>query len=150
MKVYAYILEFRQNSRALADIVSSILLLLSFCFFSYALYLSRVMNKQTIFLSLMTAGIVAWWVYCYRRQQQGRTVYYRIGLLFAGAGWAVMMSGWNWISILLLIAALIEKQVKFPQEVAFDDSGIVINTLPKKIYAWSDVKNVVWKDGILT
>lgn len=150
MKVYTYILEFRQNSRALADIISTILLLLSFVFFCYTLYIIRVMTKQTIFLSVMTAGIVGWWIYCYWRQQQGKTAYYRIGLLMAAAGWAVMMSGWNWISILLLITALIEKQVKFPQEVAFDDNGIVMNTLPKKRYTWSAVKNVVWKDGILT
>jgi hypothetical protein len=98
----------------------------------------------------MTAGIVGWGIYCYRLQQNGKTAYYRFGLLMAGAGWAAMMSGWNWTSILLLVAALLEKQVKFPQEVAFDDTGIVLNTLPKRNYAWSAVKNVIWKDGILT
>ena len=51
---------------------------------------------------------------------------------------------------LFLIAALLERQVKFPQEIGVDDNGITFNTLPQKEYEWKDINNLLLKEGILT
>ena len=48
------------------------------------------------------------------------------------------------------MAAALEKQVKFPVEIAFDDNEIVRNSFPKKYYYWNELNNVVIKDGMLT
>jgi hypothetical protein len=48
------------------------------------------------------------------------------------------------------MAALLEKQVKFPQEIAFDEEEIVFNSFPKKKHQWNELNNAILKDGILT
>ena len=45
---------------------------------------------------------------------------------------------------------MLEKQVKFPEEIAFDENEIVKNSFPKKRFSWSELNNVVLKDGLLT
>ncbi|MEN9685000.1 MAG: hypothetical protein RLZZ28_786, partial [Bacteroidota bacterium] len=54
------------------------------------------------------------------------------------------------IALIYFIAAILEKQVKFPQELAFDGEEIIVNSLPKKRYEWQDISNIVLKDGMLT
>ncbi|MBV9962923.1 MAG: hypothetical protein JO072_11815 [Parafilimonas sp.] len=73
--------------------------------------------------------------------------------------WALYASAFLWllnplhqpfIGIVFIIAALLERQVKFPQEIGFRKEGITFNTFPFKNYTWQQVKNVVLKDDIIT
>ena len=50
----------------------------------------------------------------------------------------------------ILIAALFERQVKFPYEIAVDPAGILINTFPKKFYPWAEINNMLIKDDYIT
>jgi hypothetical protein len=52
--------------------------------------------------------------------------------------------------LIYLIASLLEKQAKFPQEIAFGKEEIVFNSFPKKIFLWDELNNVIIKDGIIT
>ena len=52
--------------------------------------------------------------------------------------------------MLYIIPLFLERQIKFPEEIGFDDEGITINTFSKKFYPWSLINNVVLKDGLLT
>jgi len=54
------------------------------------------------------------------------------------------------IAGIFLIGALFERQVKFPYEMAFDPTGIVINTFPKKYYSWTLIQNALIKDDLIT
>jgi hypothetical protein len=45
---------------------------------------------------------------------------------------------------------LLEHQVKFPLEIGFSENQIVFNTLFRKKYNWSQLSNVMLKDGMLT
>ncbi|MBS1745165.1 MAG: hypothetical protein JST21_03230 [Bacteroidetes bacterium] len=54
------------------------------------------------------------------------------------------------IGIFFIVAALLERQIKFPQEIGFSNDGITFNTFPFKHYNWDDVRNVVLKDDIIT
>ena len=60
------------------------------------------------------------------------------------------MQNGKWIGLIFLVAAILEKQAKFPQEIAFDNDEIVFNTFPKKQYSWTDFNNIIIKDGIIT
>ncbi|MFN5986200.1 MAG: hypothetical protein ACK42B_04880, partial [Chitinophagaceae bacterium] len=71
------------------------------------------------------------------------------GLLFASWGWYLQPNGLI-IAGIFLIAALFERQVKFPSEIAFDEAGVVLNTFPKKYVPWSALQNVLIKDNVLT
>lgn len=148
MKVYDFIIVIKTTHHTLVDTVSRMMLLLSIALFGYTISHAPI-NKYSILLMVLMAGMIAWWIYCYLRQKKGRPVFYRLGLLMATAGW-LTLTRFSWITILFFIAVLLEKQVKFPQEIAFDENGIVFNTLPKKYYPWSAIKNAVLKDGILT
>jgi hypothetical protein len=54
------------------------------------------------------------------------------------------------IAILYGLLALLEKQIKFPEEIGFNKTGIIINAFFKKHYEWSFINNVILKDGLLT
>jgi hypothetical protein len=54
------------------------------------------------------------------------------------------------IGIFYIIAALLERQIKFSQEIGFSAEGITFNTFPFRNYLWQDVKNAVLKDNLLT
>ena len=54
------------------------------------------------------------------------------------------------ISIFFIVAALLERQIKFPQEIGFTSQGITFNTFPFKNYTWQQVSNVMLKDNLLT
>jgi hypothetical protein len=54
------------------------------------------------------------------------------------------------IALLYGVLALLEGQIKFPEEIGFDKTGITINTLFKKKYEWNFINNIVLKDGLLT
>ena len=54
------------------------------------------------------------------------------------------------ISLFYVLAAILERQVKFQQQIGFDKSGITINSFPKKHYDWNEIQNALLKEGILT
>ena len=45
---------------------------------------------------------------------------------------------------------LFERQAKFPLEIGFSEDSIVINTLFRRRYRWTDFNNIVLKDDLLT
>ncbi len=45
---------------------------------------------------------------------------------------------------------MLEKQVKFPDEIGFSEETVVINSFPKKKFNWTDIQNVILKDNLLT
>ena len=52
--------------------------------------------------------------------------------------------------LFFLAMALLEKFALMPEEIGFGEKEIVISGLwPKKI-RWSELNNVIWKDGIIT
>ena len=54
------------------------------------------------------------------------------------------------MAILYAIAGLLEKQVKFPQEIGFSENEISFNTFPRKVLKWNELNNTLIKDGLIT
>jgi hypothetical protein len=152
MKLQDYIIELKKPSYLIADLVSRLMLMIAIAVFGYAVFLVRSINWYTIVMSLLVIGMIASWIQCTVKHKRGEIPYYRLGLLLATIGWVIAQrhGGPLWIPILYAVATLAEKQVKFPQEIAFNEDGVIINTIPKREYAWSALSNVVLKDNILT
>lgn len=148
MKVYDYIIVLRKPSYLLVDLVSRFMLMIALAILGYTVFWIPFTWFSVYLLALM-AGIAGWWIYCTLQANKGKMPFYRLGLLLATIGIGSLFQV-HWITFLYFLAVISEKQVKFPQEIAFDGNGIVINSLPKKNYSWQDVSNVVLKDGILT
>ena len=144
-RTYQFIIELKRPSYKSINWISQLMLLLSLAAFSFVFFQGLVQPK--IIFSIV--GIIAWWTFCFWQSKNGKIVYYRIGLLFACLGWFFIQNG-NCIALIFLIAAILEKQAKFPQEIAFDNDEIVFNTFPKKKYNWTDFNNIIIKDGIIT
>ena len=150
MKVYDYIIVCKRRGFKLVDGISQLMLFLALLVFSSSLSNTVVPTTgQIIQIVVINGSIIGWWIYCYVGQKKGNAPFFRLALLVAATGW-LLQPGWRMVSAIYFLAAVLEKQVKFPQEIAFDEEEIVINSLPKKYFHWNELTNVVIKDGILT
>ena len=52
--------------------------------------------------------------------------------------------------LFFLAMALLEKFALMPEEIGFGEKEIVFSGLWAKKISWSDLNNVIWKDGIIT
>ena len=93
--------------------------------------------------------MIAWTAFTLLKEKKGRPALYRIGLLLGA--WGIFIQPYiSWLTFVYVAAAVIEKQVKFPEEIAFDNDEVVINSFPKKRHSWDAFENIVLKDGLLT
>lgn len=147
MRVFDYIIVCKSPDFKNVDRISQFMLFLSVISFSYGIYIG-LFPKPALIIAIMTSCI-SWWIFCVFQRKRGVIPYYRLGLLFASWGWFLQPNGLL-IAGIFLIAALFERQVKFPSEIAFDASSIVINSFPKKHIFWAEVQNVLIKDDFIT
>lgn len=145
-KVYDFILVFKGNGHRLVNRITRMMLLLALAVF---IFVSVPLTKSSTLPFIISFLILGWWILTEYRLKKGKLAYFRIALLLAAWGWYLQPNG-KLIALIYLVAALLEKQVKFPQEVAFDEEEIVFNSFPRKHFAWTAVNNVVLKDGLLT
>jgi len=146
IKTYDYIIILKKKSNNKVDGISQLMLLLAIIAFIGNAYAKPASSMLPL---IMSAFIVGWWIFCTLQKRRNISPSYRLALLFAATGWYFQKDG-IWISLIYLMAAVLEKQVKFPQEIAFDELEIVQNSFPKKRHAWNDINNVILKDGLLT
>lgn len=148
MKTYDYIITFKSRNPKTVDQISLLMILLAVTAFIYYVFIASQINTRLFFAGISVL-IVAYTAYVKIQEQKGKAPYYRVALVFAAWGWYMLPHGWIPCSAYLL-AALLERQAKFPQEIAFDKDEIVFNSLPRKHYKWSDLSNVVLRDNLLT
>lgn len=146
MKTFDYIIVLKKRNHSTVDGVSQIMLLIAVI----ALIGNGINGSYNAISSFAFAALViGWGGFCIWQKKKGGSPFFRFGLLLAAMGWYSMEDG-LWIALIYLLAAMLEKQVKFPEEIAFDENEIVFNSFPKKRYEWNQLKNVVLKDGLLT
>ncbi|PZP42627.1 MAG: hypothetical protein DI598_16725 [Pseudopedobacter saltans] len=148
-KNFEYVVTLRRNTVKPINIVCHMLMLLSLAAFTYALTKEWQYGiKDDYRLMAVTLFSFVWWMLIVFGKK--RKPYFRIGFFIVAIGWFFEPMHKIYISIFYILAALLEKQVKFPAEIGIDEEGILFNTLPKKHYAWREIRNVVIKDNLLT
>jgi len=147
MRVFDYIIVCKTSDFKRVDRISQFMLLLTIIGLSFGIY-KGFFPKPALIIAIISS-VFCWALFCLYQQKKGGQPYYRLGLLFASWGWFLMPKALL-IAGVYLIAALFERQVKFPYEIAFDTAGIVINSFPKKHYPWSAIQNALIKDDIIT
>lgn len=153
VKTYDFIIVLKQPpSFHYIDWISRLMLFMAVAAFGLE-GVARINSHQPFVLMstdfFISAAIITWWIYCYIQSRQGKTPFYRFGLMLAAWGWYYYPHGYAF-AIIYLVAAVLEKPVKVQPEYAFDEDSIVYNSFPQKKYLWSEVANVLIKDGILT
>lgn len=138
----------KRSSHAQFDNVSRILLLLSVVMFSYSAY---IYQGSRLLYGLLVAVIAGYWVYVeWQKKQSGIDLYYRRAMIVASAGWMIAEDRSAWVAVLFLAVAALEKFVKFSDEIGVAEKGITFNKFPKRTVQWSQLSNLVLKDGLLT
>jgi hypothetical protein len=147
MRIFDYIIVCKSPDFKKVDRISQFMLLLSILSFSFGLY-KGLFTTPTLVYAIITS-IISWGIFCYFQKKQGGIPYYRLGLLFASWGWFLLPKALI-IAGIFLIGALFERQVKFPYEIAFAPTGIIVNTFPKKFFPWKEIQNALIKDDVIT
>ena len=96
---------------------------------------------------IFIAGLLVWNAYLYYKTD--REIYYSKALLIAGLVWT-KMPYFEWLVIVFAFLALLEYQAKRTPEIGFAEDHIMFNTLFRKKVSWSEIDNVVLRDGWLT
>lgn len=153
MNQYNYVITIKEPDYKKVNAVTFLMLLIAVAFFVFtAIRLWHSTYHNAAILYLIIAGfIVLWSVYTFvSSRQNNKVAYYRLALFAAAIGWFSEPISNYWMAGLFVIAALLERQVKFPQEIGVDEKGITFNTLPQKEYEWKDINNILLKEGMIT
>lgn len=148
-RTYDYVVVLKQRDFKLVDNITLMMLFLAIVVLMESAL--TPFSDASVFPVTVVALIIGWVAFTFVKKRNGKTAYFRIAMLFAA--WGLMMTlpmPYTWLAAAYVIAAVAEKQVKFPREVAFDEEEVVFNTFPRSHYHWSEFSNVVLKDGLLT
>jgi hypothetical protein len=149
-KMYDYIVSLKRPDFKKYDLISQLLLIAAIIIFLFFLFNNI---EAWIWYSLPVLVITAQIIYNLFERRKVEIVSYRISFFIAALGF-ILLPEKSFFTILLavlyIIPLFLERQIKFPEEIGFDDEGITINTFYKKYFPWSLINNVVLKDGLLT
>lgn len=146
-KVYEYIIVLKKRSFVFINRVSLLMITIAALLLSVQVILHGYQNTL-IYITIILL-MVAWTAFTMLKNKKGRPSLYRISLLLGA--WGIFIQPYlSWLAFVYVAAAVLEKQVKFPEEIAFDNDEIIINSFPKKRYTWDAFQNIVLKDGLLT
>lgn len=146
-KVYEYIIVLKKRSFVFINTVSILMIAIAALLLSLQVILHGY-ERTIIYITIMLS-MIAWTAFTLLKEKKGRPSLHRIALLLGA--WGIFLQPYlSWLAFIYVAATVIEKQVKFPEEIAFDNDEVVINSFPKKRYPWDAFENVVLKDGLLT
>ena len=162
---YQYVVILKKDSGRVTDALSVVLLLFSVIAFS----ISGLHDLRTAHVTgtpgtgtSTTAPASSWYalaaaiillaglaINLLLRRHGATKVRYRYWLLVAAIGW-IGLTPIPWIGAFFFLLAFLEYQTKRPLEIGFHHDRIVMNTLIKRRFDWSDFNNIVLRDGLLT
>ncbi len=145
--IYDYVITLKSRPHTAINWVSRFLYLFAIICFAYFF---RINTDTRFFYGAFIGLIAAWWIFIEWKANTEPAVFYRIGLSIAVLGWIAQPYQNYWLAALYAICAVLEKQVKFPEEIAFNEAVVVVNSFPKRTIPWAEVSNAIIKDGILT
>ena len=146
-KTYDYLILLKKSNDNLVDQVSQLLYVFAIAAFGFFIYTNPINSTNYIFV--IAAIVINWSITIINKRKNG-IAYFRLGLLIAAVGWIIGFQRNILMAVLYALAAILEKQVKFPPEIGFAEDEISFNSLPRKTLKWAEVTNVVIKDGLLT
>jgi hypothetical protein len=143
--VYPFIVVLRNSNRRAVNIAGGIIGLLSIVMLAL-----RADDPEGSGLNTIAAG-GAMVFFCWNilEQRKGRPSRQAMTLAIAGAG-MILLPPFSWMGLLLLALARIEREALKPVEIGFAEDHIRIGGWRPRKILWSDLRNVVLKDGLLT
>lgn len=148
--VYDYVVTLKNERKKYVDFISILICFLSVLFFVKAFINSGFAAFVFPVAAVLIAVITGYNIYS-SYKFPSTTRYYSRALMIAGIAWLVVpVVALKWLSVPIIILSLVEKFSKANLEIGFDTNSVVINSLFKKRYAWTDFSNIILKDNVLT
>ncbi len=145
--VYDFLITLKKPDYGIVDQVSQLMHL--FALLVFGMYCYYHPQKSAEYLYLIPAISISW-IYAVIKKRKKGHAFFRLGLLISAAGWFLGPLKNIWMGVLYAVAGILEKQVKFPQEIGFSEDEISFNVFPNKILKWDEIKNALIKDGLIT
>ena len=146
-ELYTYVVVIRNENRKFINWTGFLLSCLSGVLFTLEMIESGRLILPLFIGVLFIAGVMLY--NFYRSRFQDKDVSYSKALLISAIIWTKMPYG-QWLIFVFVLLAFLEYQAKLPLEIGFSSHQVVFNSLIRKRYAWSDIANVLLKDGLLT
>lgn len=146
---YKYVVILKQGNHRAIDIFS---ILLSGCSATVFLFTAIRSGQRVDWVFYLLAGLIFGGLLynSVARFFKIKSIFYRFLLGFAAVGWFAMPLKISWIGLIFALLIFLEAQAKHVVEIGFDIDCIVFNTLYSRRYRWSDLSNVILRDGLLT
>ncbi|HUQ65775.1 MAG TPA: hypothetical protein VM101_06460 [Flavitalea sp.] len=144
---YPYIIVLKNESSRYVNVFGFLLTTGSAVLFAREMFFRNMIIIPYLAGIIFIAGLLLWNAFLYYRTD--KEIYYSKALLIAGLVWT-KMPYFEWLVIVFAFLTLLEYQAKRPAEIGFAENHIVINKLFKKTIRWSEIDNVVLRDGWLT
>lgn len=145
--IYPYVVTLKNRQSTYIDRMGFLLSFLSAALFVYEMLQSDELHLAYLLGTLFISGVLAWNIY--RSHAHQKKIFYSRALLIAALVW-MKMPYFQFLSIVLIILALLEYQAKYAIEVGFSENHILLNNFFKKKIYWPELQQVVLKDGLLT
>lgn len=145
--VYDFLITLKKPDYGVADQVSQLMYLFAMLVFGFYYYHYPKSGAAYLYFS---AGIILTWVFTIIKKRKKGQAFFRMGIWIGAAGWFLGPERNIWMGMLYALAGLLEKQVKFPQEIGFSENEISFNTFPQKALQWDQINNALIKDGLIT
>ena len=146
-ELYTYVVVIRNENRRFINWTGFLLSLLSALLFTLEMIESGRIILPLFIGVVFIAGVILYNIY--RSRSENKEISYSKALLIAAIIWTKMPYG-QWLIFVFVVLAFLEYQAKLPLEIGFSSRQVVFNSLFRKRYAWSDLSNVLLKDGLLT
>ena len=145
-QIFPYVVIIKQKSRRRVEmlgLITSLVFLLILVQRIYEYPNTRIINLL-VFISV--SGMIIYFIrnFFSKEKLSLRPVYIVAALsLF-------LIPPMNWLMLFFAVMALLEKFALTPEEIGFNDEQIVFNGLVPKKIRWTELNNVILKDGIIT
>lgn len=144
--VYKFVVTLKNKNRKLIDSFSLLLMTASVLFFLQTIITRR---ENYFILALVAAIIIITIVNMVRQLKSSKPVSLRLALFITGVTW-FLMPQFQWVGIVVMLLAMIERQSKFPLEIGFTDEFVTMNSIFRKRFQWADFNNIILTGGYLT
>ncbi|HLY70862.1 MAG TPA: hypothetical protein VKR53_14115 [Puia sp.] len=144
---YDYVVTLKRDKEKYIDVTSIFLCINSILAFILVQLQQQKFNMFYSFAATILIGGL--FINIFILRNKGKILRYKNWLLIAGIFW-IGMPYLQWLCVIFFLLAFLEYQAKYPLEIGFSNKIIVVNSLFRKKFEWSDFTNIVLKDGLLT
>ena len=148
-KEYDFIVTLKHQDYKVYDVITVLLCVMTLAAFVFAIMYTGFVTYNWVNIFLAAFIVIHLFIITINLKKESIPTF-KWSLFAAAFLWLLYPLHVPAIGIFYIIAALLERQIKFPQEIGFSKDAVTFNTFPFKNYAWQQFNNVMLKDNILT